>query len=79
MTAPHFIRLDRTDGRPAVIRVDAITALLPGIVKGVPEVTMQLGPTVILNVSTPLDEIVKLMGQATGRPPQIMESEKAAA
>lgn len=67
MSQSRWIRIPRTDGRSATIRVDGITALMPNVVKDKAEVTIQLGPTLMIH--TPLTEaqVVKLMAQASGQ------------
>ena len=77
MIQPRFIKIPRTDGRSATIRADAITALLPGQVKGQDEVVIAIGPT--QQVHTPLSEgtIVKMMAAALGTMPVTVEPDAA--
>ena len=64
---PGFVRLTRTDGRTALIRVDAITAILENTGKNKePEQTIQVGPTISIHTAATAEEIIMRMAEAGG-------------
>lgn len=72
MSRPGFIRIPRTNGKAVVIRADCITAMVPQEVKGVEELTIQLG-TIVVHTTLTEKEIAAMVQSATGLPMTIVE------
>lgn len=80
MSRPGFIRVPRTNGLPAVVRADMITALLPQEPKKAgapPELMIQIGATVTIHTLSTVEQVAKAVLNATGQPMTVHDLEAA--